>query len=371
MGWRTDDELQQMLRDSATAFLGDAGGPGHFRGVRASETGFDADTWRRMAELGWTGMLLPERLGGAELGLSAALPLAEELGRALSPEPFVASAILAGTLLARGAGPVAAALATGLAQGHRSVTLAWQERRGGVGIPAFGTRLAAGRLQGAKVHVPAWHPGSALLVAAQGDDGPVVVAVDPSASGVTLVVARATDGTLTADIVFDDVRVTADAVIVEGDAARVALEHAIARGTVAVSAQLEGLAKALWQETLAYMQQRAQFGSALSEFQALRHRMVDLYSQIELAAASWRKAAHCVEEGKLWGPAVHAAKARCSQAAQEMARWAIQYHGAFGYTDEADVGLYVHCALRWSSWLGSASAHRRAALMAHRGGKGA
>jgi len=94
--------------------------------------------------------------------------------------------------------------------------------------------------------------------------------------------------------------------------------------------------------------------------------MVDLFSEIELAGASWRRAAKALADGGRGDVAVHAAKARCSQIAQDMGRWAIQYHGAFGYTDEADVGLYVHAAMRWSSWLGNAASHRRAALTAHR-----
>lgn len=370
MGWRVDNELQQMLRDSARGYLGDAGGPAHFRSVRASDSGFDADAWAQMGELGWTGILLPESAGGSGLGLEPALALAEELGQAIAPEPFIASAIIAATILASGEGPATHALSSALAQGQRSVTLAWQEQHGTIAIPAFTTRLTDNRLNGRKIHVPAWHDDTALLVAAASDDGPVVVDVDPSAAGISIGRARATDGTWIAEIAFDGVFVSRDAVIVGGDAARGALDLAIARGTVALSAQLEGLAGVLWRMTLDYMKQRSQFGSHLSDFQALRHQMVDLYSGIELAAASWRHAGQAMDQGETFGPAVHTAKARCSQVAQDMARWAIQYHGAFGYTDEANVGLYVHSALRGASWLGNASAHRRAALIAYRDGKG-
>jgi alkylation response protein AidB-like acyl-CoA dehydrogenase len=94
--------------------------------------------------------------------------------------------------------------------------------------------------------------------------------------------------------------------------------------------------------------------------------MVDLYSEIELAGASWRRAAKLLEEGAAADAPLHAAKARCSQVAQDMGKWAIQFHGAFGYTDEADIGLYVHAGLRWSTWLGNAVTHRREALAAHR-----
>lgn len=366
MGWRVDDELQQMLRDSAVSYLGTAGGADHFRKVRSGDSGFDAAVWTQMGELGWTGILLPEAVGGSEMGLGGVLTLAEELGRAIAPEPFIASAVIAATVLAASQTDVASTLGCALALGQRSVTLAWQEQRGTIGIPAFDTRLDGMRLTGTKRYVPAWHADTALLVVATDGTETIVVAVDPAAPGVVVHPARQTDGTFSADIDFNNVTIDEDAVLLRGEAADLAVDLAIARGTVALSAQLEGLAGALWHMTLDYMRQRSQFGSNLSDFQALRHRMVDLYSEIELAGASWRSAAKQLEEGTTWGSTLHAAKARCSQVAQDMGRWAIQYHGAFGYTDEADVGLYVHSGLRWSTWLGNAASHRREALAAHR-----
>ncbi len=359
-----------MLRDSAQSWLAENGGPGRVRSVRSQASGFNAAAWAGMGELGWTGILLPEAMGGSELGLSPALTLAEELGRVVAPEPFIGSAIMAGTVLAASeAQGRSSDLGLSLAQGQTSIALAWQESRSTLGIPVFSTRLEGGRLTGAKVHVPGWHPGSALLVAAVGDHGPCVVQVEPDAPGVTLVKRQLADSSFCADIRLQDVQVHDDAVLLSGDQAQATLELALARGTVAVCAQLEGLSTALWQMTAAYMRQRSQFGSQLADFQVLRHRMVDLYADIEMGAASWRVAADAIEAGKLSGPAVHAAKARCSQMAQDMGRWAIQYHGAFGYMEEADVGLFVHAGLCWSSWLGNPAAHRRAALMAHRSGK--
>lgn len=365
MGWRVDNDLQQMLRESAEGYLGEAGGPAHFRAVRDGGTGFDEAAWTQMAELGWTGILLPEGVGGSELGLEPALTIAEELGRSASPEPFVASAVIGATLLAASDAALARELAIALAGGARSVTLAWQEKSGQVMPATFDTALAGGKLNGRKLHVPNWHDGVALLVAASTDQGPVVLLVDPAAVGVSVTTRPMTDGTIGADIAFVDVALADDAVLLSGEAASLALTLAIARGTIALSAQLEGLSASLWQRTADYMKQRSQFDQPLADYQALRHRMVDLYAANELAAASWRSAAKKLEEGETGGIALHAAKARCSDVAMNMGRWAIQYHGAFGYTEEVDVGLYVHAALRWSSWLGNAAAHRRKALAAH------
>lgn len=369
MGWRVDDEVQQMLRDSARAWLAGMGGAGRVRQVRAATDGFDQSVWTQMGNLGWTGILLPEAAGGSDLGLAPSLTLAEELGRAAAPEPYIGSAIMAATLLAAASTDDAVALAAALAGGQRSVTLAWQEQRGVLGLPSFATRLSGGKLSGAKVHVPGWHSGTALLVAAEADDGPIVALVDIEAPGVNVTTRQLADSSYCADIVFDNVEIGDGSILLSGDAATQALSLALARATVAISAQMDGLATALWQMTNDYLRQRSQFGSSLSSFQALRHRMVDLYAEIELAAASWRAAAVAVEAGNLSSKAIHSAKARCSQIAQDMGRWAIQYHGAFGYMEEADVGLFVHAGLCWSSWLGNPAAHRRAALMAHRQGR--
>jgi alkylation response protein AidB-like acyl-CoA dehydrogenase len=366
MGWRADTDIQQMLRESAQGHLTSAGGPAHFRTVREREGGFDPAAWKGMAALGWTGILLPESVGGSDLGMEPALTLAEELGRAVAPEPFVACAVMAATVLAAAPGESARTLAKALVTGEESVTLAWQERTGQVGLTQCETRLSGGKLSGHKLHVPAWHAAARLLVWAQGDDGDAIVAVDPAASGIACKSRRMADASFEADVAFDNVVVAPEAVILSGGDARKALTLAIARGTVALSAQMEGLAASLWQRTADYVKQRVQFDQPLADFQVLRHRLVDLYADIELSAASWRKAAGEVEGGMVDGMALHAAKARCSQTALDMGRWAIQLHGAFGFTDEADVGLYVNSALRWSSWLGNAAAHRRLALAAHR-----
>jgi len=144
MGWRSDTDIQQMLRDSARSWLAESGGPGRVRAVRAMEAGFDPAIWSGMADMGWTGVLLPESAGGSELGLGPALTLAEELGRAASPDPFIASVFMAGTVLEASASDSASDLLASLAQGRCSVTLAWQEQRGTLGLPNLATRLRAG-----------------------------------------------------------------------------------------------------------------------------------------------------------------------------------------------------------------------------------
>lgn len=361
--WRKQDDLQTMLLRSLEAYVAADYPIARVRASRSVDCGFDLDAWREMAALGWTGMLLAEDLGGAALGIGSALSLASGFGRSLLPEPLVAVAVIAATVLDRSDSETARELAAGVAAGNGLVTLAWQERVNQISFEPQSTFLHqnAGRLSldGKKVFVPAWAPGTRVIVSASHGQGKALVLAHPS----DVRSRRMADGTLTADLEFRDVAVAPGDILLSGPAADSVLELSLIRGLIAVCAQMEGLAAAALSATIDYMNKRVQFGQSLAEFQALRHRIVDLHTEIELSGASWRLAADRLEEG---APAARvsasAAKARCSQTAIEVTKTALQFHGAFGYTDEADVGLYLNSALRLSSWLGNPLPHRRHAF---------
>lgn len=366
--WRQDDEIQQMLRESAESFAANEHSTRRFRVCRDSEAGFDPKVWAAMGELGWTGILLSEENGGSGLGLGPALTLANVFGERLIPEPFVASAVVAGTILADADGSLAQDLATGLCAGSAVVALAAQEDARQIGSASPSTRLTktAGDylLSGSKVFVPAWTKTTVMLVTAMLEGEVAIVAVRPETPGVNAQPKKMTDGGVIADVEFNGVVLGQDAIVARGHAASDLLDLATARGLVALSAQLEGLSRALLATTSDYICQRVQFDQPLSHFQAVRHTIANLHTQVELAGAAWHEAATRLDMGVSPDSLalVSGAKARASDAALAVARAAIQYHGAFGYTEEADIGLYVNAALRWASWMGNASAHRACAL---------
>lgn len=374
--WRQEDELQAMLRESADRYAAANETRARFRTLRKSADGFDPERWRHMAELGWTGVLLPEESGGAGLALAQALMLAEAAGRHLIPEPIVASAIIAASVLAAAQAPVATALARGMANGSGVVVLADQELTGTAGPAMLQTRLdrqADGGLvlRGRKVFVPAWTADPQLLVTAWLDGEATVVAVDPAAAGLMANRLTMTDGTACAHLSFDGVLLGGEAIVLHGRAATDAIALATARGTLALAAQLEGAARQLLSMTADYLIQRTQFDKPLASFQSIRHGLVTQHLQIEFAGASWRSAAAALEDGVSVGALIQisAAKARCADAALAMGKAAIHYHGAFGFTEEADIGLYVNAILRWASWLGNAETHRQRALQLSREGR--
>lgn len=373
--WRTEDDIQHMLRKSAEDFAASEHSLERFRELRASETGFDAGTWKAMAELGWTGILLPEEMGGAGLGLGPALTLAEIFGRTLITQPFIPSAIVSATLLAL-SGDRGRETALMLIEGRAAVCPAFQEEPADIGFVPPESRIEEREtlvLNGAKVFVPGWVRGSRQLVTAMMKDEVVVAVIASDSKGVSVTERNMSDGTLSADIRFSAVEVSQDDILLRGNDAAMAVRLGLARGSLVLAAQMEGLAAKLHEMTVEYLKQRVQFEKPLASFQVLRHAMVDLHLQIELAAASWRHAADELEshgcdsaEG-----AIHAALARCGQTALSLGKSAIQYHGAFGYTEDADIGLYTNAALRWASQFGSPAAHQSAALAWHKNRSGA
>lgn len=352
------DDVTALILDSAESFLAERHDRSRLRiSANPPATAVDSAVWRQMVELGWIGIALPEEVGGAGLDLSCGAALCERLGRALLPEPFIASALLPATVLA--ACPPGEArdrtLAT-LLSGETTFTLAWQEAPGQAGSDDIRTVLDGGAVSGRKLFVPMSLPGTTCLVTAIEAGEPVIVAV--AAEGTDG--RRMGDGSRTADVVME--RAVAGPVLARGSAAGQALETALGHATVALAAQLAGLAEGALAVSLDYLRTRVQFGQPIGTFQALQHRAVDLYLAVELAKAAWRTAAR-LQAGAPGHPdtiaAVSAAKAVANRAALDTAKAGVQIFGAMGFTEEADIGLYLRTALHWASWLGGESAHRR------------
>lgn len=355
--WRREDDIQTMLRDSAGDFLTDKHSPDRLRALRGTEPGYSLALWSEMAEMGWTGILLPEQFGGADLGLDEALTLAEMLGARLMPEPFVSSAVFAASLLCDAASQSAEEPGRKLAEGKAIV------------LPALGgaVRAVPGgpsvSISGTLASVSDWHDEALLIVETDGEAGPQLWAVPAGQAGANP--RRMADGTHAADLTFDGVVLGPEQLLLSGPAVAASISRATARARLATSAMLEGIGRTVMDTTAEYVKQRKQFNQPLADFQALRHKMVDIHLQLELAGASWRAAAEALESDEPSASSkVAAAKARASDAALAATKAAVQYHGAFGYTEEADIGLYLNAALRLSAYLGGGAHLRQQALAA-------
>lgn len=356
---RDTDEITQMLCQSAEDFVVAGNDRSRQRQNLGQPLDIQRELWRSMADLGWLGLSLPERFGGAEMDAYAAASLCEIFGRHLFESPYIAAALLPAAVLSTIHSDSAAALAEGLASGEMLLSLAWQEHSNPVDLPLPSTRVEKGLLRGRKVFVAAVEEDSILLVYAEQGGKPVLVAVDANADGISLKRFATAQGSYS-DVLFDGVQLRDAKPLLSGNAALVALSEAICLARIASSAQLAGIARGCLEQTVEYVNQRVQFGHPIGAFQSVKHRCVDLRIGVELADASWREAAEQMSDGSAaaWA-SVCAAKARCSDVARRIGKEAVQLHGAMGFTEECDIGLFLRAALQYSSWLGTPVKMRR------------
>lgn len=345
------------FRDSAKSLLTDLGGAARVRAWRNAAPGFDRSTWRLLAAAGWTSILVSETDGGLGLGLRELLGIVEEIGHRLLPEPFVAAGVHSIALLA--ALPVSALrdeLLADAMEGHRVIGVAWQEEAGVLQADQVGTRV--------QTEGPQWliHGSKHWVAPGAGADGWLVLAAGPclcwveASSEVELDVLPRVDGSSMASLRFKGAKAQGLAI---GPVALAALEQANDVARLAQAAELLGVARQAHEKTLEYLKTRVQFGKPIGANQALQHRMVDAYIEVEIATACLRDVVDQHERGV--GPLAalaSRAKARCADTALRLTRLAIQLHGAIGFTDEFDIGLYWKHAVHLAGWLGGAAAHR-------------
>ena len=358
------DDTLRMLRDSAADFA--ALDAARVRRLRGTDPGFERSVWREMAGMGWLGILVPEEHGGLGLSLRAALIIAEQLGRALYPEPYSASAVMATLALVHGDNTeLRQALLPRLAAGEIIASLAWQGERGGLDIEqcAVAVRAHAGKpvLDGSRRFAPAAGAGG-RGGAARAAAGFELYWIARDADGLGCELEALADGSASARLTFQGVDAAPGARIASAATASAALQLALDHATLAASAELLGVMDCALAMTLEYLRTRVQFGKPIGSFQALQHRAVDMYIQKELSRAALDAAAaalddpDCTPAGR--AAAASGAKARAAEAALAICGEALQMHGAIGYTDEYDLGLYLNRALVLAAALGNASAHR-------------
>jgi alkylation response protein AidB-like acyl-CoA dehydrogenase len=369
-------EEQQLLRDTLRSFLDRRYGFAARYAAARTESGWRPEIWQALArELGILGMPLPERSGGLGGDPVSAMVVMEEFGRALVIEPYLESVILCGGLLARAGGARADAVLAQMVRGEAVVALAWAEAQSGYDFARIETsarRDGRGwRLDGRKSVVMAAPWATQLLVSARtsggaGDRAGVSLFIlDKLTPGITVSAYPTVDGRRAADLLLDGVRLPADALLGGEGAALDSLEQAGDEAIAAISAEAVGVLEILLRDTVAYTQQRRQFGQPIANFQVLQHRMVDMYMEIEMA-----RSATLLATLKLSAPsqeraiAASGARVTVSKACRFVGQNAVQLHGGMGMTDELSVGHYFKRATMIEAEFGSADFHlqRHAAL---------
>ena len=348
MALPSDD--QKMLQETAASFLADEGSVSkQLRRWRDSgcSDGFGSDLWKQFAELGLTGICIPESHGGMGMGATEAALVLEEIGRNLTPSPFLTTAVAATRAIEGTAhadhwyprilgGEAVLALAVDEGSRHSPERTSLEARRQGNGFV----------LNGAKQFVVHGNSADMAIAAARTAGSPgetegiTLFAVPKGAAGVETVTLA--DSSKAARMTFDNVSLDADAVIGEVDAGWAPLARALNAGRAGSAAELVGVASGSASMTVNYLKQRKQFGKFIGEFQALQHRAAHLYGEIEIARAAALKAAQLLDSGDEKAELfVSVAKAKAADVAGLAVREGVQMHGGIGMTDEHDIGLYM------------------------------
>ncbi len=344
----TDD--QKMLQETASTFLAEQGSIAkqlrHWRDSGCTD-GYGTDLWKQFGELGLTGICIPEDKGGLGLGAVEAALVLEEIGRNLTPSPFLTTAVvganaIAGTSHAERWYPA-------ILSGEAVLTLAVDESRRHAPEQ---TALAAERrgngfvLNGTKQFVVHGNSADVVLTVARttgspGDrEGLTLFAVPKGTAEVESVTLA--DSSKAARITFENVELDADAVVGDVDNGWAPLSRALNAGRAGAAAELVGIAAGASSMTVDYLKQRKQFGKLIGEFQALQHRAAHLYGEIEIARAAALKAAELIDSGDSRSELMTAvAKAKAADVASLAVREGVQMHGGIGMTDEHDIGLFL------------------------------
>ena len=348
------NDEQTMLREHARGFLSKNAPIAHLRQLRDSKdaTGFSRPLWKEFVDLGWAGILIPADHGGLGLGHVEAGVVMEELGRTLTPSPFLSTAVIAASPIARAgndqqknaylpkiaSGDLIATLAIDETSKHRPNKIALSATRSGNGYT----------LKGAKSFVLDGHVADLIIVVtrtsgAAGDTkGLTLFLVDAKSKGIRSERTPMVDTHNAARMTFDNVNVGADAILGNLDAGWSVLEGTLNVGRAALASEMVGASQEAFDRTVTYLRERKQFGKLIGEFQALQHRAADLYCELEVTRSAVLKALQTLDESfDKATQIVSIAKARVGTSATLAVQEGVQMHGGIGMTDEFDIGLFM------------------------------
>ena len=352
---------QLLLKETVRRYLDAECPTARVRAIMESDTGHDAGLWRGLAELGVAGLHVPGAHGGSGLELLDVALVAEELGRACTPGPFLACALATAALLATENAAAQARWLSDLARGRAILTFALGEDGDEWDAARLATRARGGALTGRKPLVPYAAIADAILVAAQDDGGPGLWIVERGAPGLDVIPLSGTD--MTRRVAAVELGGAPATRLASG---RAAIDRARDAGLVLLAADAYGGARRCLDMTAAYALTREQFGQPIGAFQAVKHQLADLATDLEPALSLWWYAAHAYDH--LHDRAErHAAiaKAHLTDLYDRATRVATELHGGIGFTWEYDLHLWFRRAVFDRAFLGESGHHRqRAATLA-------
>jgi alkylation response protein AidB-like acyl-CoA dehydrogenase len=364
-------EEQSMLRDAARTWTQEKSPVSAFRKMRDSGAplGYDPAVFNEMAEMGWTGVIIPEEYGGSDFGyLSLGLVL-EELGRTLAASPLLATGLAAASALILGgsdaqkeawlpkiaAGEAVGTLAIEEGPHHAPEKVALEAKKSGAGYTLSGKKTFVLEGMAANVFVV-----SARTSGKPGDkDGITLFLVPADAKGVSRHALKLADSRGAANVAFENVEVGADAVLGTADKGGELLEKVLDRARAGLAAEMLGSAIQAFETTLDYLKTRVQFGQVIGSFQALQHRAAKMFTDLELARSCVEAALTAIDNDSPDVPElVSLAKAKVGDTLHLVSNEMVQMHGGIGMTDAHDAGFYLKRARAAEATFGGQAYHR-------------
>jgi 3-oxochol-4-en-24-oyl-CoA dehydrogenase len=358
-------EENNLLRDSAVAFCARDAGVVRLRALKRSESDYDSSVWLKMAELGWSAILVEESCDGLGLGLDAAAVIAEELGRVVAPEPFIEVAGLAVILLNNlPSGVQQRSLLRRIAVGELMPIVCASEIHANAleTLPQATVSADGFSLSGHVDRVVHASNADGFLVPALLDSELALFWTARSTPAISVESRKLADNTSHGRVTFTNAALDKSCLLGRGARISAAFDTALTDTQVLTSAYLCGLMSQTLETTLDYLRIRKQFGRAIGSFQVLQHRAVDLYIARELASAVVADIVQSMmKETVVSRRAILASRVRyrTTEAAFTITRAAIQLHGAIGFTDDCDIGHYLNRAMVLGARRGNPSWHLR------------
>ena len=362
---------QQMLKDNARQFVRENAPVSVLRKLRDTKdaTGFSTDVYRKMVDLGWTGIVLPEQYGGMGLGYTELGVVLEECGKTLVSHPLLSSVVLAGgCVLQAGSDAQKQALLPGIADGSVLAALAFEESRRFAPYDVSTKAEKVGdryKLTGQKIFVLDGNVANKLVVSARtsGEQrdraGITLFLIDSEAAGIKADKLSMVDSRNAAKIKLEAVDVPASAVIGEVGKGADVLDVVLDRATLCLGAEMLGVIGQAYETTIEYLKTRVQFDVLIGTFQALQHRAVDMFCEIELCKSVVIDGLSAIDEGRDdVAVMASAVKTRLTDTSRLVTREAVQMHGGIGMTDEHDIGLYLKRGAACELTLGDSAYHR-------------
>jgi alkylation response protein AidB-like acyl-CoA dehydrogenase len=344
----------QMVRDTAHEFFRERAPITALRKLRDTNDpdGFSRSLWREMAELGWTGFLVPEDFGGTDFGVLGLAQVMEAAGRTLAASALVSTALIGASLLAMaGTTDQKSDHLPAVVSGERLFALALEEgsRHQPHRIATQAERVGEGyRISGRKVFVLDGHVADVLIVAARTSggrderEGITLFLVPADASGITRQRTIMIDSRNAAQVGLDSVTVGADAVLGRLGGGADVLDRVLDRVRACLAAEMLGSAAEAFERTVQYLKDRKQFGVAIGSFQALKHRAAQMFCEVEVTRSAVTAACSALDENANDASALAVlAKGKANETLELCGNEGVQMHGGIGMTDEHEIGFFM------------------------------